>query len=39
MSCYDEDCGCSDDFETVEDAVESIRDYCGNKLELVIKND
>lgn len=39
MSCYDEDCGCSDDYETVDDAVESIKDYCGDKLELVNKND
>lgn len=42
MSCHDDGeygpC-CQDDYESVEDAVYAIKDYSGNRLHLVKKND
>lgn len=38
MSCSEGGC-CSDEYKTVEDAVETIKDYSGNRLHLVTKNE
>lgn len=35
MSCGDFECGCEDDFDTVDDAVKSLRVYCSDRLNMV----
>ena len=39
MQCHSDEPCCSDDYETVEDAVEAIKDYSGDRLHLVSKDD
>lgn len=38
MTCYSEDCCCAEDYETINHAIEVIKDYSNNRLHLVNKN-
>lgn len=35
MSCGDFECGCEDEFDTVEDAIKQLKERCSNRLNMV----